>query len=82
MRSLTDFVNLVQDQHIKEGLQHYTRAGAMGYLLDAETDQLGLSPFMVFEIEDLMNLGDKNMIPVLLYLFHRIEKALLGSRLC
>ncbi|MEA4896364.1 MAG: conjugal transfer protein TrbE [Oscillospiraceae bacterium] len=79
MRSLTDFVNLVQDQHIKEGLQHYTRAGAMGYLLDAETDQLGLSPFMVFEIEDLMNLGDKNMIPVLLYLFHRIEKALLGQ---
>lgn len=79
MRSLTDFVNLLQDQRLKEGLQHYTRAGAMGYLLDAETDQLGLSPFMVFEIEDLMNLGDKNLIPVLLYLFHRIEKALAGQ---
>ena len=79
MRSLTDFVNMVQDQRLKEGLQHYTRAGAMGYLLDAETDQLGLSPFMVFEIEDLMNLGDKNLIPVLLYLFHRIEKALVGQ---
>lgn len=79
MRSLTDFVNLVQDQRIKEGLQHYTRAGAMGYLLDAETDQLGLSPFMVFEIEDLMNLGDKNLIPVLLYLFHRIERSLTGQ---
>lgn len=79
MRSLTDFVNLLQDQRLKEGLQHYTRAGAMGYLLDAETDQLGLSPFMVFEIEDLMNLGDKNLIPVLLYLFHRIEKALTGQ---
>jgi len=79
MRSLTDFVNLIQDQRLKEGLQHYTRAGAMGYLLDAETDQLGLSPFMVFEIEDLMNLGDKNLIPVLLYLFHRIEKALTGQ---
>ncbi|QAZ66109.1 TraG/VirB4 family ATPase [Solidesulfovibrio carbinolicus] len=79
MRSLTDFVNLLQDQRLKEGLQHYTRAGAMGYLLDAEADQLGLSPFMVFEIEDLMNLGDKNLIPVLLYLFHRIEKALTGQ---
>ena len=79
MRSLTDFVNLLQDQRLKEGLQHYTRAGAMGYLLDAETDQLGFSPFMVFEIEDLMNLGDKNLIPVLLYLFHRIEKALTGQ---
>ena len=34
---------------------------------------------MVFEIEDLMNLGDKNMVPVLTYLFRRIEKALDGS---
>ncbi|EHJ48805.1 CagE, TrbE, VirB component of type IV transporter system, conserved region [Solidesulfovibrio carbinoliphilus subsp. oakridgensis] len=79
MRSLSDFSSLVQDQRIKEGLQHYTRAGAMGFLLDAETDQLGLSPFMVFEIEDLMNMGEKNLIPVLLYLFHRIERALKGQ---
>ncbi|OEU69378.1 MAG: hypothetical protein BA863_01090 [Desulfovibrio sp. S3730MH75] len=34
---------------------------------------------MVFEIEELMNLGDKNLIPVLLYLFHRVEKALTGQ---
>jgi type IV secretion system protein VirB4 len=79
MRSLTDFVNLVQDQPIKEGLQHYTRAGAMGYLLDAETDNLGIEQFMVFEIEDLMNMGEKNLIPVLLVLFHRIELALVGK---
>ena len=51
----------------------------MGPLLDANTDTLSLSPFMVFEIEDLMNLGDKNLIPVLTYLFHRIEKALDGN---
>lgn len=34
---------------------------------------------MVFEIEELMNLGDKNLVPVLTYLFHRIEKALNGD---
>ena len=51
----------------------------MGRLLDADTDSLNLSRFMVFEIEDLMNLGDKNMVPVLTYLFRRIEKALDGS---
>jgi type IV secretion system protein VirB4 len=34
---------------------------------------------MVFELEELMNLGDKNLIPVLTYLFHRIEKSLDGS---
>ena len=34
---------------------------------------------MVFEIEELMQLGDKNLIPVLLHLFHRIETALAGQ---
>jgi type IV secretion system protein VirB4 len=42
-------------------------------------DALAFSPFMVFELEELMNLGEKNLVPVLTYLFHRIEKALDGS---
>jgi len=79
MRSLTHFVHLVPDMSIRKALTHYTNAGAMGRLLDAETDNLSLSRFMVFEIEDLMNLGDENLIPVLLYLFHRIEKSLDGK---
>jgi type IV secretion system protein VirB4 len=79
LRSLTAFYHVVQDREIKEAIQHYTAQGAMGRLLDADTDALSLSPFMVFELEELMNLGDKNLIPVLTYLFHRIEKALDGS---
>lgn len=79
MRSLTNFVHLVADMSIREALMHYTHAGAMGRLLDAETDNLGFSRFMVFEIEDLMHLGNENLIPVLLYLFHRIEKSLDGA---
>jgi len=79
MRSLSHLSNLVQDQQIKDGLKHYTRSGAMGYLLDAESDNLGISKFMTFEIEELMNLGNENLIPVLLYLFHRIEKSLYGQ---
>jgi type IV secretion system protein VirB4 len=79
LRSLTAFYHVVQDREIKEAIQHYTAQGAMGRLLDADTDALSLSPMMVFEIEDLMNLGNKNLVPVLTYLFHRIEKALDGS---
>lgn len=79
MRSLTDFCNNVMDREIKKALQHYTQSGAMGYLLDADTDSLTLQTFMTFEIEHLMNLGDKNLIPVLLYIFHRIEKELKGQ---
>lgn len=77
-KSMTDFVINVQDSEVKAALGHYTLSGPMGHLLDGEEDSLSLSVFSTFEIEDLMNLGDKNIVPVLLYLFHRIEKALDG----
>ena len=78
-RSLTDFVSGVQNREIKDALQYYTVDGPMGSLLDAETDGLLLSSFQTFEIEELMNMGDRNLIPVLLYLFRRIEKRLTGN---
>lgn len=78
-RSLSDFVSGVQMREIKEALRHYTVDGPMGHLLDAESDGLTLSRFQTFEIEELMNLGERNMIPVLLYLFRRIEKRLTGA---
>ncbi|MEZ6855110.1 TraG/VirB4 family ATPase, partial [Halodesulfovibrio aestuarii] len=79
LRSLSDFYHAVQDAEVKEAIKHYTIKGAMGRLLDAQTDSLGLSNFTVFEIEELMNLGDKNLIPVLLYVFHQIEKSFNGQ---
>ena len=78
-KTLTDFVATLQHKELREALQHYTVSGAMGYLLDAEQDTLDFSSFQVFEIENLMNLGDKNALPVLRYLFHRIEGALDGN---
>lgn len=81
MRSLTHFYNIIypKDQDMALALRHYTLQGAMGSLLDASDDNLSLSDFTVFEIEELMNMGDRNLIPVLLYLFHRIEKSLRGQ---
>lgn len=79
MRSLTHFTHIVSNMTIRNALAHYTTGGAMGRLLDAESDNLDLSSFMVFEIEELMRLGTENLVPVLLYLFHRIEKALDGK---
>ncbi len=79
IRTLTDFTHVVQSREVKEALLHYTSSGVLGNLLDAETDTLGISDFVVFEMEELMNMGDKNLIPVLLYLFHRIEKSLKGQ---
>ncbi|MFA9394663.1 MAG: conjugal transfer protein TrbE [Halodesulfovibrio sp.] len=79
LRSLTDFYNAVQNAEVKNAIKHYTIQGAMGRLLDAQTDMLGLSSFTVFEMEELMNLGDKNLIPVLLYIFNQIEQSFDGQ---
>lgn len=78
-RSLSDFVSGVQMREIKDALHHYTIDGPMGQLLDAEEDGLALGAFQCFEIEELMNMGERNLVPVLTYLFRRIEKRLTGA---
>lgn len=78
-RSLSDFVSGVQHREIKTALHHYTVDGPMGQLLDAEEDGLSLGAFQTFEVEELMNMGERNLVPVLLYLFRRIEKRLAGA---
>lgn len=78
-RTLTEFVANVQDAGIRAALEHYTISGPMGSLLDAEHDTLRDSRFMCFEMEELMSMGPKTVVPVLLYLFRRIEKRLDGS---
>ena len=42
-------------------------------------DGLTEAPFTVFEIEELMALGERTSIPVLLYLFRRFERSLKGQ---
>lgn len=78
-RTLSEFAVTIQDEAIREAIHAYTVDGAMGHLLDAEDDGLSLSEFVCFEIEELMNLGDRYGLPVLLYLFRRVERALMGQ---
>ncbi|KGP23808.1 conjugal transfer protein TrbE [Xanthomonas citri pv. fuscans] len=78
-RTLSEFSVTIQDEVIREAIHQYTADGAMDHLLDADEDGLALSDFTVFEIEELMNLGEKFALPVLLYLFRRIERALVGQ---
>lgn len=78
-RTMSEFTVTIQDETIREALRQYTVDGSMGHLLDAEEDGLALSDFTTFEIEELMNLGEKFALPVLLYLFRRIERSLKGQ---
>ena len=78
-RTLTELSANVQDLEIRDALQHFTVAGPLGALLDADTDSLGDGRFLSFETENLLQLDEKAVIPVLLYLFRRIEQRLDGS---
>lgn len=78
-RSLSDFLTTVQDMELRNAIQHYAVDGPLGELLDAKEDNLAEGHFSVFEIEELMNRGDSDAIPVLLYLFRRFEKRLRGQ---
>lgn len=78
-KTLSEFSTTIQDEPIRQALKEYTVEGSMGHLLDAEEDGLALNDFITFEIEELMNLGDKYALPVLLYLFRRIERSLKGQ---
>ncbi len=78
-KTLSDLFLTIQDSEIRAALKQYTVDGLMGHLLDAQQDGLDLSTFTTFEIEDLLNLGEKFALPVLLYLFRRIEKSLHGQ---
>ena len=78
-RTLTALQSSLQDKTLRAALNSYTLSGNIGRMLDAEEDGLSLSRFQVFEIEDLMNMDMRHALPVLTYLFHRIEKSLKGQ---
>ncbi len=78
-RTMSEFTLTIQDKAIRAALKQYTVDGMMGHLLDAEEDGLDLATFTTFEVEELMNLGQKFALPVLLYLFRRIERSLCGQ---
>ena len=78
-RTLTELMVQLQDESLSNGIAPYTLIGSCGQLLDANADQLAQARFQVFEMKHLLELDNRIALPVLLYLFHRIEKRLDGS---
>lgn len=80
IKSLSHFYTLVQDKNVKEALEYYlTKDPDSPAILDAESDSINYSRFIVFEMEHILNMGDKIVVPTLNYLFRVIEKRLTGS---
>jgi type IV secretion system protein VirB4 len=78
-RTLIELAVQLQDETLAVALRPYTVAGNYGQLLDATSDALADGRFQVFEMKHLLALDDRIALPVLLYLFRRIEQRLDGS---
>lgn len=53
--------------------------GPCGKTWEASRDSFELANFMTFELENIMQKGEKQLLPVLLYLFRLIERRLQGQ---
>ncbi|MGH1421603.1 MAG: conjugal transfer protein TrbE [Hyphomonas sp.] len=71
-RTLTGLSLMLQDETLKAALHPYTLEGPHGRLLDADHESLQLSGTVCFEMEELMQTQGA-ALPVLTYLFHRLE---------
>jgi len=77
-RTLTGLSLLLQSNALRAALQPYTLEGPFGRLLDAAEDRLAIADVQCFETEELMHQAGAVM-PVLTYLFHRLEERFDGS---
>jgi type IV secretion system protein VirB4 len=77
-RTLTGLSVLLQSNELRQALQPYVLGGACGRLLDADHDRLGTAAVQGFEMEELMH-GRTAVLPVLSYLFRRLEDRFDGS---
>jgi type IV secretion/conjugal transfer VirB4 family ATPase len=78
-RRLSDLLPQVQDRELAAALQPYAE-GSLGHLLDGDHDDLEGRSYQVFELKRLIDMEDRVLLPVLLYLFHRVEQRLEEGR--
>ena len=77
-RTMTGIRAFIQDQHIRSALVNYTIAGSYGHLYDSSHEKVSTGHWQCFEMEALMQTPSV-IAPTLHYLFHQIEKQLMGQ---
>jgi type IV secretion/conjugal transfer VirB4 family ATPase len=79
-RRLSELLPQVQERELAAALAPYAE-GSLRHLLDADHDDLDEGgPYQVFELKRLVDMEDRVLLPVLLYLFHRVEQRLEQGR--
>ncbi len=78
-RTLTALAATLQDHELRNALEPYLIGAEFGELFDAEADDIADNDWLCFEINELMGLGPRAVLPALSYLFHRIERRMRAS---
>lgn len=79
-RTMTNFLSTVQSNQVRTLLSYYRIGESVGGMcLDGSSNDIEYKDLVTFEIEDLLRFGDETVVPVLLFLFHQIEKRLKGA---
>jgi type IV secretion/conjugal transfer VirB4 family ATPase len=78
-RTLTELFVQLQHSDLPDALRPYT-SGHLRHLLDSDHDDLKTGRFQIFELKHLLDMDEKALLPVLTYLFHRVEQHLSAGR--
>lgn len=79
LRTLQGFAAECQIKIVSETIEFYTTGTGAKGLLNADADTIASTNFTVFELDELMEMGNEHVVPVLTYLFRCIERQLDGS---
>ncbi|SKA06217.1 type IV secretion system protein VirB4 [Cetobacterium ceti] len=77
-RTLTTFTTFLADPDLKEALNPYLITGPLGKYFDSNNENIKNSNWNVFEMNQILS-NKKALVPLLMYLFHKIEIQLNGD---
>ena len=78
VQTITDFRNSISNKRVKQALMYYDQNGGFPLLSGDPIDVPFHTRATGFEMGDLMDMGEKAIIPTIIYLFHEIQKRLDG----
>jgi len=77
-KTITDLNNTLSSDKIKQCLSYYDHNGGFP-LMSGDPEEVPFHDFVTgFEMSELLEMGEKAVVPVILYLFHEIKKRLDG----
>jgi type IV secretion system protein VirB4 len=79
--ALRAFLNNTDPEGIAARLRRWERGGALGWVFDNETDDIGIgAKFLGYDMTDFLD-HEEIRTPLMAYLFHRIEQLIDGRRI-